>query len=73
MLVIPRRAAKSPPPRGVHLRAMLHNLFQLMSPETLPTEHTEETNARILAVSEDRVKGFMRQPFQFIAEESGVP
>ena len=46
---------------------------QTMSPETLPTEHTEETNARILAVSEDRVKGFMRQPFQFIAEQSGVP
>lgn len=44
-----------------------------MSPETLPTEHTEETNARILAVSEDRVKGFMRQPFQFIAEQSGLP
>ena len=44
-----------------------------MSPETLPTEHTEEPNARILAVSEDRVKGFMRQPFQFIAEQSGVP
>ena len=44
-----------------------------MSPETLPTEPTEETNARILAVSEDRVKGFMRQPFQFIAEQSGVP
>jgi DNA-binding Lrp family transcriptional regulator len=44
-----------------------------MSPENLPTEHTEETNARILAVSEDRVKGFMRQPFQFIAEQSGVP
>lgn len=38
----------------------------------LPTEHTEETNARILAVSEDRVKGFLRHPFQFIAEESGV-
>jgi DNA-binding Lrp family transcriptional regulator len=38
----------------------------------IPTEHTEETNARILAVSEDRVKGFMRQPFQFIASESGV-
>ena len=37
-----------------------------------PTEHTEETNARILAVSEDRVKGFLRHPFQFIAEESGV-
>ncbi len=38
----------------------------------LPTEHTEETNARILAVSEDRVKGFLLQPFQFIAEQSGV-
>ncbi len=38
----------------------------------IPTEHTEETNARILAVSEDRVKGFLRHPFQFIAEQSGV-
>ncbi len=38
----------------------------------IPTEHTEETNARILAVSEDRVKGFVRHPFQFISEQSGV-
>lgn len=38
-----------------------------------PIEHTEAVNARILAVSEDRVKGFHRHPFQFIAEESGVP
>jgi DNA-binding Lrp family transcriptional regulator len=38
----------------------------------VPTEHTEEINARILSVSEDRVKGFTRHPFQFIAEESGV-
>lgn len=38
----------------------------------IPTEHTEEINARILAVSEDRVKGFLQHPFQFIAEESGV-
>ena len=37
-----------------------------------PTEHTEEINARILAVSEDRVKGFLQHPFQFIAEESGI-
>jgi DNA-binding Lrp family transcriptional regulator len=40
---------------------------------TIPTEHTEEINARILAVSEDRVKGFIRHPFQFIAAESGLP
>jgi DNA-binding Lrp family transcriptional regulator len=39
----------------------------------LPTEHHDEINARLLAVSEDRVKGFHRQPFQFIAEESGLP
>ena len=38
----------------------------------IPTEHTEEINARILAVSEDRVKGFLQHPFQFIAEESGI-
>ena len=39
----------------------------------IPTEHTEETNARILAVSEDLIRGFLRHPFQKIAEESGVP
>ena len=38
----------------------------------IPVEHTDAVNARILAVSEDRVKGFHRHPFQFIAEESGV-
>jgi DNA-binding Lrp family transcriptional regulator len=44
-----------------------------MSTATIPTEHTEETNARILAVSEDLIAGFVRQPFQVIAEKSGVP
>ena len=39
----------------------------------IPTEHDEETNARILGVSEDLVQGFLRYPFQKIAEESGVP
>ncbi len=39
----------------------------------VPTEHTDEVNARILAVSEDRIKGFHRRPFQFVAEESGLP
>lgn len=39
----------------------------------IPTEHTEETNARILAVSEDLIGGFVRQPFHLIAEKSGVP
>lgn len=39
----------------------------------IPTEHTEETNTRILSVSEDMVQGFVRYPFQQIAERSGVP
>ncbi|NNC87618.1 MAG: Lrp/AsnC family transcriptional regulator [Akkermansiaceae bacterium] len=40
---------------------------------TIPTEHDEATNARILAVSEDLVAGFRDQPFHVIAEQSGVP
>ncbi len=39
----------------------------------IPTEHTEEINARILSVSEDCVKGFNQHPFQYIAEQSGLP
>ena len=47
---------------------------QLMSAlAEIPVEHTEEINAQILAVSEDMVQGFVRQPFQVIAEKSGVP
>lgn len=39
---------------------------------TIPVEHTDPINAQILAVSEDLVAGFQRQPFHVIAEESGV-
>ncbi len=38
----------------------------------LPTEHHDPVNARILAVSEDRIAGFVREPFRQIAEQSGV-
>ncbi len=37
-----------------------------------PTEHDDPINAKILAVSEDMVSGFQREPFQTIAAESGV-
>ncbi len=43
------------------------------APAMIPTEHTEEINARILTVSEDCVKGFNQHPFQYIAEQSGLP
>jgi hypothetical protein len=36
-------------------------------------EHSDPINAQILAVSEDQIKGFVREPFVQIAEKSGVP
>jgi DNA-binding Lrp family transcriptional regulator len=37
-----------------------------------PIAHTDPINARILAVSEDRIQGFVRDPFGEIARQSGV-
>jgi len=39
---------------------------------SLPTTHTDPVNAQILAISEDRIQGFVRDPFGTIAEKSGV-
>jgi DNA-binding Lrp family transcriptional regulator len=39
---------------------------------TIPTEHSDPVNMRILAVSEDRLQGFHSEPFQEIARLSGV-
>ncbi len=39
---------------------------------TVPIAHTDETNAKILAVSEDRIQGFVRDPIGVIAAQSGV-
>ena len=36
-------------------------------------EHTDPVNVRILAISEDKIQGFVREPFLEIAERSGVP
>src|SRR6266852_7501606 len=38
----------------------------------LPTEHDDPTNAKILAISEDKIEGFVREPFDEIARRSGV-
>jgi DNA-binding Lrp family transcriptional regulator len=38
----------------------------------LPITHTDPINAKILAVSEDRIQGFVRDPIGVIAEGSGV-
>ncbi|HSS16607.1 MAG TPA: Lrp/AsnC family transcriptional regulator [Candidatus Dormibacteraeota bacterium] len=38
----------------------------------LPVEHNDPINAKILAISEDKIEGFMREPFDEIAQRSGV-
>jgi DNA-binding Lrp family transcriptional regulator len=43
-----------------------HNL------KMLPIEHNDPINARILAISEDKIEGFVREPFEEIAKRSGV-
>ena len=42
-------------------------------PSTLPTDIADPVNARILAVSEDRISGFLEDPFGEIARLSGLP
>jgi hypothetical protein len=37
-----------------------------------PIAHTDPVNAQILAVSEDRIQGFVRDPFGAIAEQAGL-
>jgi DNA-binding Lrp family transcriptional regulator len=44
-----------------------------MLQSTVPVEITDATNARILAVSEDRIAGFLEDPFVEIARLSEVP
>jgi DNA-binding Lrp family transcriptional regulator len=38
----------------------------------LPAEHNDPINAKILAISEDKIEGFVREPFAEIARRSGV-
>src|SRR6266446_9094627 len=38
----------------------------------LPVEHNDLINAKILAISEDKIEGFVREPFEEIARRSGV-
>src|ERR1700724_393143 len=39
----------------------------------LPVENNDPLNAKILAISEDKIEGFVREPFEEIARRSGVP
>ncbi|HET6385494.1 MAG TPA: Lrp/AsnC family transcriptional regulator [Armatimonadota bacterium] len=48
-------------------------MTELLSAAPVPIEHTDPVNARILAVSEDKIEGFCDDPFALIAARSGVP
>ncbi|HUI05574.1 MAG TPA: Lrp/AsnC family transcriptional regulator [Verrucomicrobiae bacterium] len=43
-----------------------------MTSTIVPTSFSDPVNARVLAVSEDRLQGFQRDPFGEIARQSGV-
>jgi len=38
----------------------------------LPVEHNDPINAKILAISEDKIEGFVREPFEEVANRSGA-
>jgi AsnC-like protein/siroheme decarboxylase NirDL-like protein len=38
----------------------------------LPVEHNDPVNAKILAISEDKIEGFVREPFAEIAQRAGL-
>ena len=44
----------------------------MSSATDVPVAHTDAVNARILAVSEDRIQGFVHDPFGLIAQQSGL-
>lgn len=44
----------------------------LIRPRMLPVEHNDPINEKILAVSEDKIDGFVREPFEEIARRSGL-
>ncbi len=45
----------------------------MMLPHAIPTDITDPVNAQILAVSEDRIAGFLEDPFTEIARVAGLP
>jgi len=73
-LVEPQNAGEQ---RGGRCRRSRHEdvhpvFFHLMIDTTIPVEITDPVNASILAVSEDRIAGFQRDPFSEIARLASV-
>src|SRR5947209_381364 len=43
-----------------------------MSSLTVPVDTSDAINARLLSISEDKIRGFQRDPIGFISRESGI-
>src|SRR5881398_3192580 len=56
----------------LHSAFCIHIMRPMPTAPSLRTTHTDAINAQILAISEDRIQGFVRDPFGTIAEKSGV-
>src|SRR3954451_15788836 len=54
------------------MRMRGHRLNFSIMLNTIPTEITDPINARILAVSEDRISGFLIDPFAEFAQQAGI-
>src|SRR5437588_1669373 len=67
-IISERRTAK----RRAGMESTCYLREQMSTVAELPIAHTDPVNAKILAVSEDRIQGFVRDPIGVIAEQSGV-
>jgi DNA-binding Lrp family transcriptional regulator len=47
--------------------------MNILPNEIVPVEHNDPVNARLLAISEDKIAGFVREPFAEIAERADLP
>jgi hypothetical protein len=47
-------------------------ILRMTAATEMPIAHTDPVNAQLLAVSEDRIQGFVRDPFGTIAQQSGL-
>ena len=61
-------------PAGSRRSEALHfdTIRCMSSTLAVPTQHSDPVNAQILAISEDKIAGFLEHPFEAIAERSGV-
>ena len=58
--------------KTVGQRPNLLRKHRLMNSTATPVEVSDEINAQILAISEDQLQGFQRDPFGVVAERTGV-